>query len=97
VGPGRIDADPKNLSAERAKVFDSFSELGKFVCSTRRKVKNVRQEDDRPLLEGGREAHGLLAANGQLEIGRSITGSQICHSAPIISSLLTAALGRTSV
>jgi len=66
------------------ELFDSFSELGKLVRSPRRKVEDVRQQHDRTVLEGLRQPHAVLAADGQLEIRRNVTNQEISHDGAII-------------
>jgi hypothetical protein len=52
VAPGRVDADAVDLDAEGAELVKAFSELGKLVRSTRRKVKHIGQQDDGATGEG---------------------------------------------
>lgn len=52
VRPRRVHADPVYLRPQRPKLFDSFSELGKFLSSPRAKVQDVRQQHNRPGLQG---------------------------------------------
>jgi hypothetical protein len=58
------------------KLFDPFSELGKLVGSTRRKVEGIRQQDDGAALECGRQAKGFFAADRELEVRDLIADSQ---------------------
>jgi hypothetical protein len=62
--PGRIDADAKDLRAQRAKLVNPLSELGKLVCSTRAEVEDVGEQDDRPTSQSARKTHGFAAAYG---------------------------------
>jgi hypothetical protein len=80
VGPGRVDTDAIDLGAQAAELFDSFSELGKLVGSTRAEVEKVRQQHDWSAAEHLGQAHGLSAVDRQFEIGGRVAGSEIWHT-----------------
>jgi FMN reductase len=84
VGKRRVDRDAVDLRALASEVFDAFSELGKLVRSTRRKVKHVRQKNHRPFLDGLGEFDPLWAAHRQIEIGGTVAHLQGFHSGTIL-------------
>jgi hypothetical protein len=79
VRPGGVDTDAVHLRPETLEFFDPLSELGKLVRSTRRKVKNIRQQHDGAARQGSREADRLFASDRQLEVGSRIANRKRCQ------------------
>jgi hypothetical protein len=68
------------VGVELGELVEAFSELGKLVRSTRRKVENVRKQNDGAVLDGIGQTHRFLAADWQLEVGGAVADGEMGHT-----------------